>query len=363
MVLFVPRKIATVTQVNPNKNEKFYELPKPTGKPPYHLTLNSIIPNGQIKKAGCIEFHIVGDTGETKIPQAQHMVESAMEADFNKHPISFLYHVGDVVYKFGEASEYYSQFYEPYAHYPAPIFAIPGNKDGDVHTGSNVPSLTAFVNNFCATRQQVTPDALEINRDAMIQPNVYWTLDASYVTIIGLYSNVPDGGVVKEDQFQWFVKELVSASKDKALIVAIHHAPFSADDEHSGSDTILKVLDRAFEESKRLPDIIISGHVHNYQRFTRKLDKHQIPYIILGNGGHWKLHHMQQHNGVQIKTPFKLPDRDDILLEKYCDDGYGFMRLKVSAKKLEGKFYCIPHQQSVKKIDEFKLNLQKHKLV
>lgn len=260
LALFVPRKIATVTKPTPNSNEKFYELPKPSGKPPYHLALNSIIP---VQDAGGIEFHIVGDTGDTKTSQAQHMVEAAMEADFDKNKISFLYHVGDVIYKFGEASEYYSQFYESYAHYPAPIFAIPGNKDGDVRTGSNVPSLAAFVNNFCATRQQVTPDALEINRDAMIQPNVYWTLDAPFVTIIGLYSNVPDGGVIKPDQFQWFVKELVSASPDKALIVAVHHAPFSADDEHSGSDTILQVLDKAFEESKRLPDIVVSGHVHN----------------------------------------------------------------------------------------------------
>jgi hypothetical protein len=170
-----------------------------------------------------------------------------------------------------------------------------------------------------------------------------------------------------KDQYNWFVKELATASTNKALIVGVHHAPFSADDEHSGSDTILKVLDRAFEESKRLPDIVISGHVHNYQRFTRKLDKHQIPYIVLGNSGHWKLHRLQTHDGNRIKTPFKLPDRDDAVLEKYCDDEYGFMRLHVSAKKLEGKFYCtaLPHQQwrkPVKKLDEFKLDLQKHRL-
>jgi hypothetical protein len=103
--------------------------------------------------------------------------------------------------------------------------------------------------------------------------------------------------------------------------------------------------------------------VHNYQRFTRKLDKHQIPYIVLGNSGHWKLHRLQEDNGKKIKTPFKLPDRDDILLEKYCDDGYGFMRLKVSAKKLLGKLYSVPYQLRPKKLDEFKLDLQKHRLV
>lgn len=192
----------------------------------------------------------------------------------------------------------------------------------------------------------------------MIQPNVFWTLDAPFVTIIGLNSNVPDGGVIKEDQLEWFKGELKTAPKDKALIVSVHHAPFSADDEHSGSDTILRILDKAFEESKRLPDIVFSGHVHNYQRFTRKLKGYQIPFIVLGNSGHWKLHRLQMHNG-KIKTPFKLPDRDDVILEKYCDDGYGFMRVRVTRKKLQGKFYRV---SPIKKIDNFGLDLQKHKL-
>ena len=209
MVLFVSRlgkqKLETVTQPKPLKNEKFHELPEPTGNSPYHLPLNNVIPKEQVKrldKSGSISFHIVGDTGGTKTPAAQHVVEIAMESDFDHNNLSknpsFLYHLGDVIYKFGEASECYSQFYEPYAHYPAPIFAIPGNKDGDVDPNSDEKSLAAFVNNFCAKRQEITTDAGEIDRDAMIQPNVYWTLDAPFVTMIGLYSNVPDGGVIKK---------------------------------------------------------------------------------------------------------------------------------------------------------------------
>ena len=116
-----------------------------------------MIPKQQVKRidnSGSISFHIVGDTGGTKTPAAQQVVEVAMESDFDhktpsKNP-SFFYHLGDVIYKFGESTEYYSQFYEPYAHYQAPIFAIPGNKDGDVHPNSNAKSLTAFVDNFCA---------------------------------------------------------------------------------------------------------------------------------------------------------------------------------------------------------------------
>jgi len=349
-------------------------------KRPYHLPLNKVIPKQHIKRtsnSGSISFHIVGDTGGTKTPAAQHIVEVAMESDFDhnnpsKNP-TFLYHLGDVIYKFGEASEYYSQFYEPYVHYPAPIFAIPGNKDGDVHPNSNEKSLAAFVNNFCAKKQEITPDAGDIDRDAMIQPNVYWTLDAPFVTIIGLYSNVPDGGVIKKDQFDWFKDELRTAPEGKPLIVSVHHSPFSADDEHSGSDTILKVLDKGFKESGRLPDIIFSGHAHNYQKFTRKLDnggkKHEVPYLVVGTGGHWKLHIMQKlNNGNQIGVPFKLLDRDDVVLEKYCDDRYGFLLVRVTSKKLAGKFYSVTspytlRSKAAKITDDFELDLQRHKLV
>ena len=45
---------------------------------------------------------------------------------------AFFFHLGDVIYNFGEADYYYDQFYEPFRAYDRPIFAIPGNHDGAV---------------------------------------------------------------------------------------------------------------------------------------------------------------------------------------------------------------------------------------
>jgi hypothetical protein len=58
---------------------------------------------------------------------------------------------------------------------------------------------------------------------------------------------------------------------------------------------------------------------------------------------------------------------DDVVLEKYCDDGYGFLRVRVSPKKLMGKFYSITspfelRNKVTKKIDDFDLDLQRHRL-
>lgn len=371
-MLFVPRigkpgEIEAVVSPTTSTNAKFQDLPPPTGKSPYHLDYSKAFPMMRGNDGDGIVFHMVGDTGDTKNFRPTELVELAMEADIEKsrpgRKARFLYHVGDVVYKFGEASQYHSQFYEHYAHYPAPIFAIPGNKDGDVSpdSSSNVRSLDAFVKNFCARQRGiVTPDAHEIPRDAMIQPNVYWTLDAPLVTIIGLYSNVPDGGVIKENQFDWFEHELKNAPQKKALIVAVHHPPFSADEEHSGSHVMLMLLDKAFKSTDRLPDMVVSGHVHNYQRFTRKLDKYYIPYIVIGNGGHYKLHRMQSHQGAGIKTPYRLGH--NVTLEKYFDDNYGFLRVRATRKKIMAKLYAVSMASNVWIADNFEIDLRTHEV-
>ncbi len=58
-------------------------------------------------------------------------------------------------------------------------------------------TLDAFLSNFCALTPGQSPDAGGLVRSVMTQPGVYFTLDAPYVSIIGLYSNVLDGpGVI-----------------------------------------------------------------------------------------------------------------------------------------------------------------------
>jgi len=88
----------------------------------------------KIQTAGEIVFHTVGDTGGVHSPQFQFAVADAMAADSGSGA-AFWYHLGDVVYYFGQEQYYFEQFYDPYRNYNAPIFAIPGNHDGAVYTG------------------------------------------------------------------------------------------------------------------------------------------------------------------------------------------------------------------------------------
>ena len=349
-------------------------LPAPTGTPPYHLSLDQVLPAAtiqSIQSAGRLTFHLVGDVGGVKAPQAQeivamHMVQDLSASDVSTRPV-FFYCLGDVVYYYGEASNYYAQFYEPYMHYDIPIFSIPGNHDGDIDpSNASASSLAAFVENFCATTPHLSSEAGDSGRDTMTQPNVYWTLETPFVTFIGLYTNVPEGGWMDNDQIAWLQSELSGAPQDKALLVCMHHPIYSLDTYHSGSKYMAGILDAAIQASGRTPDAVFAGHVHNYQRFTRSLNGRDVPYIVAGAGGYWNLHYMQQVNGAAIQTPYQIPG-ENTTLNSFCDNYHGYLLMEVDGQTLKGQYYTVPRPQdswnaAAQLLDSFTLNLQTHQV-
>jgi Calcineurin-like phosphoesterase len=335
-------------------NQKFEPLPKPTGQFPYRVSTDEL---GIAPAAGKRVIHVTGDTGGVKDPNHQLDVTDAMVADLNAPgggpAPSLFFHVGDVIYFNGDESEYGPQFYEPYAHYNLPIVAIPGNHDGDNSDDPSVPSLTGFVENFCSATPHLDPQAGETNRDTMTQPNVFWTLIDKLVTVVGLYTNVPEGGQVHQDQVEWLIGELKDAPANRALIVALHHPPYSADAHHGGSARMGALLDEAFQQAERVPDMVLSGHVHNYQRFTRTIAGKQVPYIVTGAGGYHNLHRMAAPAKGKLKLPFKVAS--DCELEAYCDKQWGFLRLSIGpGQKLGGEYTAVDKQGGVtSKFDTF----------
>ncbi len=194
-----------------NKAHKLAAIPfpPPRGLPEPRLTLAAVL--GETDAAlqhrlganGQIVFHATGDTGSTRGPESQNLVADKMVADFAdedaKEIPTFFFHLGDVIYSFGEAQYYYDQFYEPYRDYPAPIIAIAGNHDGMVAPGSTATTLTAFLENFCAAEFEVAPEAGGLSRTAQIQPGVFFTLEAPFMRILTLYSNtLEDPGVIAD---------------------------------------------------------------------------------------------------------------------------------------------------------------------
>jgi hypothetical protein len=304
-----------------------------------------------IQRAGQIVFHSVGDSGSVVGPATQSLVADKMVTDFSEaNPAdvpSFLFHLGDVVYYFGEATYYYDQFYTPYRDYPAPIIAIPGNHDGVVYAKDPAPTLAAFLENFCMTAPAPAPDAGNLDRTTMIQPGVYFTLDAPLVRILGLYSNVlEDPGVISGEngqntvldgrQIAFLTSALKRVKSDKftgAVIVAVHHPPFTGGAEHGGSPLMLADIDSACTAAGVWPHAVFSGHAHNYQRYTRTVNKMQIPFLVAGCGGHSPLSAMR----ATYRTPYKIDAT--LTLENYDTTDFGYLRVVVNATTMRIEFH------------------------
>jgi acid phosphatase type 7 len=335
----------------PERNTQFRPLPDPTGTLPFQLDLASILSANAMKaitKARKLTFHLDGDLGGIGQPMQQMLVAQGLEADFrsdadpSENP-AFLYVVGDCVYFNGEKTQYYAQFYHPYEYYPAPILAVPGNHDGENLPQDN--SLDGFIYNFCAKDPEKRPESQDAPRTAMVQPNVYWTLLTPVVNIIGVYSNVPEGGDVRPPQTDWLAGQLRTLPRNKPVFVALHHPIYSADTFHSGSTFMKELLQEASTAAGRSPEMVLTGHVHNYQRITHaQSDGTLTVHLVTGAGGYPHLHSIIKVDGERMVTPARFDDKegDNATVEKYSDDHHGFMRLEVTGQTITGRYYEVP---------------------
>ncbi|TDS17624.1 calcineurin-like phosphoesterase family protein [Sphingobacterium paludis] len=348
-------KSAVVLKEVVDDSHKFKPLPSPTGPYPYRLGLEAVIADAADTFKDKISFHMLGDTGSPRYSSFQAVVAHILNGQSNRevhaeNTPAFLYHLGDIVYNHGEASAYPKQFLEPYERYEAPIFAIAGNHDGDINPESEQPyeSLAAFMDVFCDTERRLIAFGNGSVRESMIQPHVYWTLETPTARFIGLYPNTPKHGVIDAEQRAWFIDELKHARNyrdEQAIIVCIHHAPFSADTNHGSSVKMIDFLESAFKEADTRPDIVFSGHVHNYQRFSRTYNDGQtVPFIVAGAGGYVDLHRVattddQFVEDIQVKE-------GTISLTSFCEDRYGFLKVSVERSAdgllIHGEYYILP---------------------
>lgn len=356
----------------------FQPLPTPNGQPPFRFDLSRLLHAdevGKIESSGKLVFHSTGDTGDERGKQMD-FVAAMMTQDYDDSPAgsapAFFYHLGDVVYFAGDIQGYGENFYETYAEYPGPIVSIPGNHDcqpddpQDGPVDPNKKPLDGWVQNFMS-KDPTRLGSLKTtsSRTQMDLPNVYWTFTTPLATIIGLFTNVSETEAeLHQDQIDWFRSELTAADDDKALIVAIHHPPFSGDTEHSGSAVAEKVLFESSAATGKYPHLILSGHVHSYQRFTAKENGKNGPFdvtcVVAGNGGYSKLGKLHKIDGSYPEAPMRVSDT--LTLEKYDQDNFGFVRFEVTKKQIVGMYFSAPYEETKtpqpKMVDKFAIDLK-----
>jgi acid phosphatase type 7 len=230
----------------------------------------------------------------------------------------------------------------------------------------NKQPLDGWVQNFMSKNpNQLGSLKTTSSRTQMDLPNPYWTFTTPLVTIIGLFSNVSETEAeLHQDQIDWFKGELQAADTHKALIVTIHHPPFSGDDEHSGSSVAEQILFESFAETNRFPHLVLSGHVHNYQRFTVRQSGFDVPCVVAGNGGYSKLGKLHKVDGQFPQAPMQLSDT--LSLERYDQNRFGFLRFEVTKHQITGIYtsalFAETRTPEASVVDRFTIDLKARKV-
>ena len=179
----------------------------------------------------------------------------------------------------------------------------------------------------------------------MNQPDVYWRLSAPFVDIVGMYSNAAEnpgfisGGAAGTAQKQWLIKTLSTIARErkqtgrKALVFATHHPPFTSGG-HSPSHVMLADIDDACRKAAIMPDLFLSGHSHNYQRYSRDVTVNRatvsIPYIVAGTGG---------INDARL-PPATKKTANGVTFEA-SKQGYGYLLVEIDASMIIVTFIAV----------------------
>jgi hypothetical protein len=185
------------------------------------------------------------------------------------------------------------------------------------------------------------------------QEPCYYAYDIGNWHIISLDSSNPGGtlgsacgGPASDDckegsaQDDFLENELQSQPDSKCVLVYWHHPRWDASGLQAGEDEMQPIWDTFFLDvsTPKRPDIVLNGHLHNYQRFKplNRLGETATPAIegitefIVGTGGHETLH--------SVNTPASDSRLDASRGPPSNNDAWGILKLTLRQSKFDFDF-------------------------
>lgn len=159
------------------------------------------------------------------------------------------------------------------------------------------------------------------------------SVDVGYAHFILLDSNLDLSP--SSQQYKWFENELINAPKNRFLIVMMHHPMFSVGLYDQKIEEIKRELLALIERYK--VDVVISGHVHSYQRFK----KNDVIHLIIAGGG-------------APLYPRVMESPDNQYLQKFAKV-YNYGIIMVSPHQFKVNIYSIDDRDKVELLDTFVL--------
>ncbi|KAM7262895.1 hypothetical protein ACFE04_000578 [Oxalis oulophora] len=249
-----------------------------------------------------IEFAIVGDLGQTEWTQStlQHMNNS----DYDVFLLP-----GDLSYADSQQPlwDSFGRLVEPYAS-SRPWMVTEGN-----HEVETFPII--YPQGFKAYNARWKMPHEESGSNS----NLYYSFDVAgtHVIMLGSYTDFDSNS----DQYHWLRTDLAGVNRQRTpWIVVLLHAPwYNTNTAHQGEgESMRKSMEELLYNAR--VDLVFSGHVHSYERFTRIFDNKADPcgpmYITIGDGG----------NREGLALMFKKPTSP---LSLYRESTFGHGRLRI----------------------------------
>jgi hypothetical protein len=120
---------------------------------------------------------------------------------------------------------------------------------------------------------------------------------------------------------------------------------------------MLRQIDTICKKVGVYPHAFLSGHAHNYQRYTRTVElggnSFDVPFIVCGDGGHHVNRIVRARRGSSTEEPHFGVDvsyldvnaaavgAKGVILEKYNDQGYGYLRISADKDQVAIGFHLV----------------------
>ncbi|XP_021764753.1 purple acid phosphatase 22-like [Chenopodium quinoa] len=248
-----------------------------------------------------IEFVVVGDLGQTEWTKST--LEHIGQNDYDVFLLP-----GDLSYADTQQPlwDTFGRLIEPYAS-QRPMMVTEGN-----HEVEFIPfvadSFRAYNARWCMPYEESGSSS-----------NLYYSFDVTgaHIIMLGSYTDYDANSA----QYAWLQIDLAKIDRAKTpWVIVLLHAPwYNSNTAHKGEGEEMR---QAMEELlyKTRVDVVFSGHVHAYERFTRVYNNQADPcgpiYITIGDGGN--------REGLALMFEDPAPS-----ISKYREASFGHGRLRL----------------------------------
>lgn len=205
--------------------------------------------------------------------------------------VAYVLHLGDMVVEGGSDHEwaYYTRLMAPLAARELRVYPVLGN-----HDYSGPRAVDRAQADPLANARRYSPELAAAERDN--PPRTYYAKVLDGLGLIFLDSNLQHDTRRAAEQTRWLERQLAKLDADasvRAVLLLSHHPPFTSGKNRHGDEYMRHVVVPRMRSSRK-GVVLLSGHVHGYERF----EIGDRTFVVSGGGGGPRVEYLPPSGGT-----------------------------------------------------------------